>query len=103
MRAGRVGLTAATHTIGFFDGESYQEALVRGSSWLRDLKGVTVAVSHGLAGRVIHGAHLGLTREQTLSLPVPQEIIWHLVEHRVGGISSCVSVINVFAREFTAK
>jgi broad specificity phosphatase PhoE len=65
------------------DGESYQEALVRASSWLMELKGVTVAVSHGLAGRIIRGAYLGLTREQTLSLPVPQQIIWHLVEHRV--------------------
>ncbi len=69
------------------DGESYQEALLRVSSWLTDLKEVTVAVSHGLAGRIIRGAYLGLTREQTLSLAVPQEIIWHLVEHRVEALA----------------
>jgi broad specificity phosphatase PhoE len=69
------------------DGESYQEALVRVSSWLMELRGATVAVSHGLVGRIIRGAYLGLTREQTLSLPVPQEIIWHLVEHRVEALA----------------
>jgi broad specificity phosphatase PhoE len=69
------------------DGESYQEALVRVSSWLTDLKGVTVAVSHGLAGRIIRGAYLGLTREQTLTLPVPQEIIWHLLDQRVEALA----------------
>jgi broad specificity phosphatase PhoE len=69
------------------DGESYQEVLVRVSSWLTELKGVTVAVSHGLAGRIIRGAYLGLTRKQTLSLPVSQEVIWHLVEHRVEALA----------------
>jgi hypothetical protein len=48
---------------------------------------VTVAVSHGLAGRIIRGAYLGLTREQTLSLSVPQKIIWHLAEHRVEALA----------------
>ncbi len=69
------------------DGESYEEALARVSSWLTVLKGVTVAVSHGLASRIIRGAYLGLTREQTLSLPVPQDIIWHLAEHRVEALA----------------
>jgi broad specificity phosphatase PhoE len=69
------------------DGESYQEASVRVSSWLMELKGVTVAVSHGLTGRFIRGAYLGLTREQALSLPVPQQVIWHLVAHRVEALA----------------
>jgi broad specificity phosphatase PhoE len=70
------------------DGESYQEALVRVSSWLMELKGVTVAVSHGLTGRIIRGAYLALTREQALALPVPQQVIWHLVAHRVEALAS---------------
>jgi len=57
------------------EGESYDEALARICSWLSELTNVTVAVSHGLAGRIIRGAYLGLTRERTLSLPVHQEII----------------------------
>jgi broad specificity phosphatase PhoE len=69
------------------DGEPYEGALARVSSWLNELNGVIVAVSHGLAGRIIRGAYLGLTREQTLSLPVPQEIIWHLVERRVEALA----------------
>jgi broad specificity phosphatase PhoE len=69
------------------DGESYQEALLRVSSWLMELKGVTVAISHGLTGRIIRGAYLGLTREQALSLPVPQQIIWHLVANRVEALA----------------
>jgi broad specificity phosphatase PhoE len=68
------------------DGESYEEAFARVCSWLRELKNMTIAVSHGLAGRIIRGAYLGLTRERTLSLPVHQEIIWHLVERRVEAI-----------------
>jgi broad specificity phosphatase PhoE len=50
------------------DGEPYEGALARVSSWLNELNGVIVAVSHGLAGRIIRGAYLGLAREQTLSL-----------------------------------
>jgi probable phosphoglycerate mutase len=69
------------------DGESYEEALARVCSWLKELKNVTIAVSHGLAGRIIRGAYLGLTRERTLSLPVHQEIIWHLVDRRVEAIA----------------
>ncbi len=68
------------------DGEAYEEALARIFSWLKELANVTIAVSHGLAGRIIRGAYLGLTREQTLSLPVHQEIIWHLVDRRVEAI-----------------
>jgi broad specificity phosphatase PhoE len=68
------------------DGESYEEALARVCSWLRELTSVTIAVSHGLAGRIIRGAYLGLGREQTLLLPVHQEIIWHLVDCRVDAI-----------------
>jgi len=69
------------------DGESYAEAFGRVSSWLKELNGVTVAVSHGLTGRIIRGAYLGLAREQTLSLPVPHEVVWHLIEHRIEALA----------------
>jgi broad specificity phosphatase PhoE len=64
------------------DGESYQEALVRVPSWLIKLKGVTIAVSHGLTGRIIRGAYLGLAREQALSLPVWSAARRHWLLHK---------------------
>jgi probable phosphoglycerate mutase len=60
------------------DGESYEAALLRAESWLRERQGVTVAVSHGLVSRVIRGAYSGLSKTQALSLPVPQDVIWRL-------------------------
>ena len=60
------------------DGESYAAALRRAKSWLDDREGITVAVSHGLTGRVIRGAYCNLPREEALSLPVPQDVIWRL-------------------------
>ena len=63
------------------EGESCEEAFGRA------LNGVTVAVSHGLTGRIIRGARLGLAREQTLSLAVPQEVIWHLAGHRIEALT----------------
>lgn len=60
------------------DGESYDAAMARIEAWLSDLNGVTVAVSHGLVGRLVRGAYLGLSKEAALGLPVPQDVIWHL-------------------------
>lgn len=61
------------------DGESYTAAVERVRDWLARLGGTTVvAVSHGLLGRIIRGVYLGLPMDQTLQLPVPQDVIWHL-------------------------
>ena len=60
------------------DGESYDTALERVSHWLEDQQGVTIAVSHGLTSRIIRGAYGGLFREEALSLPVPQDVVWRL-------------------------
>lgn len=65
------------------DGESYDAATARVSQWLDGLQGVVLAVSHGLAGRLIRGAYLGLTKDDALGLPVPQDVIWRLVDGRV--------------------
>jgi probable phosphoglycerate mutase len=43
-----------------------------------ELKGPVVAVSHGLLGRLIRGAWLGLPVHEMLRLPVPQDVVWHL-------------------------
>ena len=65
------------------DGESYDSASARARQWLDCLEGVVLAISHGLIGRLIRGAYLNLNREESLGLPVPQDVIWHLTQGRV--------------------
>ncbi|WEK02171.1 MAG: histidine phosphatase family protein [Candidatus Sphingomonas phytovorans] len=68
------------------DGESYDAANARVTQWLNDLQGVTLAVSHGLIGRLIRGTYLGMTRDDALGLPVPQDVIWQLSKGRIESI-----------------
>jgi len=65
------------------DGESYDAVFDRAERWLAERQGVTVAVSHGLIGRVIRGAYGGLSKQEALSLPVPQDVIWKLSSGRI--------------------
>lgn len=69
------------------DGESYDTAMARVADWLGSVRGVVLAVSHGLIGRLIRGAYLGLSVDDTLALAVPQDIIWHLRAGAVEAIS----------------
>jgi broad specificity phosphatase PhoE len=68
------------------DGESFDAAQARVIDWLGDLEGVVVAVSHGLLGRLIRGVYLGLTQDEALRLPVPQDVIWRMTTGRVHAI-----------------
>jgi broad specificity phosphatase PhoE len=70
------------------DGESYDAAAARARLWLDGLEGTIVAVSHGLLGRIIRGLYLGLPREDALSLPVPQDVIWRLAGGRIEAIGA---------------
>lgn len=65
------------------DGESHDAAMSRVTQWLDSLQGVVLAVSHGLVGRLIRGAYLGLAKDDALGLPVPQDMIWRLANGRV--------------------
>lgn len=69
------------------DGEGYDMAVQRAKSWLNDSKGVIVAVSHGLIGRIIRGAYLGLSKTEALGLPVPQDIVWRLHNGQISAIA----------------
>jgi len=60
------------------DGETCEAALQRVRAWLDGLHGPVVAVSHGLLGRLVRGAWLALPMDKMLSLPVPQDVVWHL-------------------------
>ncbi len=68
------------------DGESYDAVFQRARCWLDERQGVTIAVSHGLIGRVIRGAYCGLSRTEALSLPVPQDVIWKLSSGRIAPV-----------------
>jgi probable phosphoglycerate mutase len=70
------------------DGESYESACARVHQWLGGLQGVTVVISHGLIGRIIRGVYLGLSRDDALGLPVPQDVIWYLADGRIEPIAT---------------
>lgn len=82
IEAGWPGLLdGASHYDWYFrapGGEPCDAALRRVRAWLDELHGPVVAVSHGLLGRLVRGAWLGLPADETLSLPVPQDVVWHL-------------------------
>jgi broad specificity phosphatase PhoE len=68
------------------DGESYNQALRRARGWLGDVHGTVIAVSHALIGRIVRGAYLGLSKHDTLSLPVDQDVVWRLANGTVTAI-----------------
>ena len=69
------------------DGESYEAATKRVIEWLGETQGVVIAVSHGLIGRIVRGTYLGLSKDDALGLPVPQDIIWRLHDDQIEAIS----------------
>jgi broad specificity phosphatase PhoE len=64
------------------DGESFEAAAARLNGWIESLAGPTIAVTHGLASRILRGLYGRLDRETALSLPVPQDGLFRLA----GGI-----------------
>lgn len=64
------------------DGESFESAFARVADWLRQAHTPSMAVTHGLASRLIRGAHLGLSRHDMLQLPVPQDCLFRLTDGR---------------------
>jgi probable phosphoglycerate mutase len=66
--------------------QTYENALARVSSWLGELEGIVVAVSHGLIGRLIRGAYLRLPRDEMLSLPDSHDAVWHLAGRQIAAM-----------------
>lgn len=60
------------------DGESFDAACTRARNWLATIDQPTIAVSHGLFGRIIRGVYLRLSRAEMLTLPVPQDGFYQL-------------------------
>ncbi len=69
------------------DGETLDSALSRIRSWLNELDGPVIAISHGLLGRLIRGSWLGLSAREMLRLPVPQDVVWRLAAEGVQPLS----------------
>ncbi len=63
------------------DGERYEAMAARLGDWLAEATasdGPLVAVSHGVAGRVLRGLYAGLHRDEALKLDVPQDAVFRL-------------------------
>jgi len=73
------------------DGESYAAARERVRAWLDEQSGPVIAVSHGVTGRLIRGAYLGLGRDDTLSLSAAHDVAWLLRDGRVEALSGDTS------------
>ena len=69
------------------DGERLNAAVMRATAWLREQRGCVVAVSHGVIGKLIRGAHLGLAPAQALGLRSPHDVIWRLIDGDVEAIT----------------
>ena len=64
--------------------EPYDAAVSRARDWLATHAGRTlIAVSHGITGSILRGLHAGMSRDEMLALPIPQDAVFVLGE---GGI-----------------
>jgi probable phosphoglycerate mutase len=59
------------------DGEGFDAASRRVGEWLKEVSGPVVAVSHGMAGRILRSLYLDLPRDEALATPLQQDEIWH--------------------------
>ena len=55
------------------DGESFDAAISRAREWLNKVEKPAAVVSHAIFGCLIRGVYLGLSREEMLRLPAPQD------------------------------
>ena len=63
-------------------GESYEAVCARMSDWLASLppepERRVIAVSHGVAGRVLRGVYAGMEKDRTVEQSVPQDAVYRL-------------------------
>lgn len=62
------------------DGETYDAMRARIAAWLAETgaRDKLIVVAHGVTGRILRGLYLGLAKEATLALEVPQDAIFRL-------------------------
>ncbi len=71
-------------------GDSYEALSARLSDWLADVADANhpvIAISHGVAGRILRGLFSQLPRDQTLMLDIPQDACFHLRDGRIDRIN----------------
>ncbi len=64
-------------------GEDYEEVAARASSWVRDIKIDTFAVSHGALTRILRGLFQGLDWRAMSDLDEPQGVVFRISGHTV--------------------
>ncbi len=67
----------------YFDapaGETFEEVYARARSFLDDLKGPAIVVSHGQVGKVMRGIYRGLDKATSIALAEPQGVV-HVLEN----------------------
>jgi broad specificity phosphatase PhoE len=73
------------------DGEGFEALRARLKSWLDEVLAdgrPRIAVSHGVAGRLLRGLYAGLDREVMLKLPAPQDAVFRLADGRIEQIAA---------------
>ncbi|EJC76667.1 histidine phosphatase family protein [Rhizobium hidalgonense] len=76
------------------DGESFDAACARAQDWISGIAGPTVAISHGLFGRLVRGVYSGLSKREMLELPVPQDGFYRLCDRELTLVSASVEPIS---------
>jgi probable phosphoglycerate mutase len=69
-------------------GESYQDICDRVQSWLNDLTGPAIVVTHGITSRIMRGILLGLDQDGIQKLPGGQGIVYFVkdgLHHQLEG------------------
>ncbi|MGO4571020.1 histidine phosphatase family protein [Microvirga sp. 2TAF3] len=60
------------------DGESVDDVRDRASAWLETVRQPTIAVAHGLLGKILRGVYAGLDNEAALHLSEPQDTVFRM-------------------------
>ena len=88
------GLRDGTTRYDFFfrapGGEGYEAFAARLGGWLAEAARdphPRIAISHGVAGRVLRGLYLGLDKVEALRLETPQDAVFRLADGRVERIA----------------
>lgn len=76
-------------------GETYPAVRRRLAGWLDELppegERRVIAVSHGVAGRVLRGLYAGLPREAVMAKDAPQDAVFQLAKGRIARIDCVVA------------
>ncbi len=79
------------------DGESFDDACARAEDWISGIHEPTVAISHGLFGRLVRGVYAGLSKREMLELPVPQDGFYHLCDREFCLVSASADAISLLS------